>query len=150
MDITLLFGTETGNAELICDDLQEHLEADHDIEIANLEDTDPANLDFDRFHIFVCSTYGEGDLPQSALPFVEKLAETKPDLSGLRFSMFGLGDMTYEDTFANGSVRLTDALTQANATPLGPRGIHDASGLEDAIDIALPWALERISEAEAL
>ena len=68
MQIYLLFGTETGNAEMLCDDLQEQLEADHDIDIANLEEVEPEDLDTSRFHIFVCSTYGEGELPQSAIP----------------------------------------------------------------------------------
>ena len=148
MEVSLLFGTETGNAEMLCDDLQEQLEGDYNFEIANLEDVEPHELDTNRFHIFVCSTYGEGELPQSAIPFVDKLRATEPDLSALRFAIFGLGDTVYEETFANGSVVLMEALIRAKATVIGERGIHDASGRTDAIDIALPWAKDRLSEAK--
>lgn len=149
MQISLMFGTETGNAEMLCDDIQDHLEGEHEVDVADLQNVDPSTLDTARFHIFVCSTYGEGDLPQSALPFAEKLASDQPDLSDLKFSVFGLGDSAYEETFANGSNVLIEALTKAGGTMIGPKGIHDASGLEDAEDIALPWASERLAEASA-
>ena len=86
--------------------------------------------------------------PPPAIPFVDKLRATEPDLSALRFAIFGLGDTVYEETFANGSIVLMEALIRAKATVIGERGIHDASGLTDAIDIALPWAKDRLSEAK--
>ncbi|MEO1538217.1 MAG: flavodoxin family protein [Pseudomonadota bacterium] len=140
MKISLLYGTETGNTEMLCEDLQDHLAADHDVTTANLEDTDPADLTAETFYLFVCSTYGEGDLPQSAIPFVDTLKSSGTDLSGIRFGVFGFGDSTYTATYNNGSVVLMTALTDAGATVLGERGLHDASGLEDPIDIAIPWA----------
>ncbi len=44
MKITVVFGTETGNAEMLADDIQTALEADHDVTCKNLSDTDPAEL----------------------------------------------------------------------------------------------------------
>ena len=150
MQISLLFGTETGNAEMLCDEIQAELEADHNVEIANLQDVDPGGLDPARFYIIVCSTYGEGELPASALPFLEQIQADKPDLSGLYFSIFGLGDSAYEDTYNNGSNVLTEALTTAGAKPVGARGLHDASSLDTADEIAIPWSKERIAEAAPL
>jgi len=139
MNITLLYGTETGNAELLCEDIAAELSAAHEVDIANLEDTDPTALDLSRFHIVVCSTYGEGDLPASALPFAETLAASGHDLSGLRFAVFGLGDMTYAETFANGSNRMAALLTAHGAQMFGARGTHDASSGDAPEDVALPW-----------
>lgn len=150
MKISLLYGTETGNAEMLCEDIADHLDGSHDVETTNLEDQAPDALTPDRFYIVVCSTYGEGELPQSAIPFADALKAEKPDLSGLRFAVFGLGDTTYDETYNNGSVVLMEALVDAGAKVVGPRGLHDASGLEDALDIALPWAEARIAEAAAL
>lgn len=150
MRISLLYGTETGNTEMLCDDIQAELGSDHEVEIENLQDVSPADLSLDCFYIIVCSTYGEGELPQSALPFMEKLQHGQADLSQLRFSMFGLGDSAYGETYNNGSNVLVEALTAAGATIVGPRGLHDASGLEDAEEIALPWAKERVQEAAQL
>ena len=52
MQISLLFGTETGNTEMLCDDLQAELEADHDVDVANLQDVNPSDLDPTRFYVF--------------------------------------------------------------------------------------------------
>ncbi|MEL7415676.1 MAG: flavodoxin family protein [Pseudomonadota bacterium] len=149
MKLSLLYGTETGNTEMLCEDLQEHLEGDHEVSIANLEDTDPADLSSDVFYIFVCSTYGEGELPQSAIPFAEALKSGGADLTGIRFAVFGFGDTTYEATYNNGSVVLMQALLKAGAEFIGERGLHDASGLEDPIDIAAPWSVAQIALARA-
>jgi len=147
MKVSLLYGTETGNAELLCEELQDALSDSHEIEVANLEDVTPDALSAEAFYVFVCSTYGEGELPSSAIDFFKALSEDKPDLSGVRFSVFGLGDMAYEETFNNGSTVLADGLVAANAIQIGPRGVHDASGDEDAESIALPWLEERLKEA---
>ncbi|MEM6385192.1 MAG: flavodoxin domain-containing protein [Pseudomonadota bacterium] len=148
MKVSLLYGTETGNAEMLCEDIEENLDGIDDVETANLEDTAPGDLQADRFYLMVCSTYGEGELPQSAIPFVDALKEEATDLSGIRFAVFGLGDTNYDQTYNNGSVVLTQALTAAGAKAIGERGLHDASGLDDAIDIALPWAVAQIAEAK--
>ncbi|MEO0388703.1 MAG: flavodoxin domain-containing protein [Pseudomonadota bacterium] len=149
MKVTLLFGTESGNAELLCEDLGDALAGDHDVAVANLSDSDPATLDHARFHIVVCSTYGAGELPDSAQEFFAKLDAEKPDLTGLRFAIFGLGDRSYGETFANGSQIAMTKLEAAGAARIGPRGLHDASGIVPAEEIALPWALERLKEASA-
>lgn len=150
MHISLLYGTETGNTEILCDDLSDALGDTYEIEINNLQDIDPKDLNRAHFHIIVCSTYGEGELPQSALPFMDKLIDEKPDLTGVVFSMFGFGDTAYDETYNNGSRVLADALIERGATMVGPRGLHDASGLDDAQEIALPWAKERILEAASV
>lgn len=149
MKISLLYGTETGTAEMLCEDLQEQLDG-HEVDIANLEDVSPGDLSADQFYIFVCSTYGDGELPQSAIPFVERLEAEKTDLSTIRYSVFGLGDSVYHETYNNGSNVLMTALSAAGAQVLGERGLHDASGLDDTIDLALPWAKARIAEAEGV
>lgn len=149
MKIALLFGTETGNAEMLCEDIEAHLEADHEVSIANLADTDPGALDPETFHILVCSTYGDGDLPASAQPFAEALAGQGADLSGVHFAIFGLGDSEY-DTFAQGSEKLAALMAAHGAVQVGDRAIHDASGDDLAEDLALPWVDRMIAEAQSL
>lgn len=150
MDITVLYGTETGNAEMLAEDLQSHLEGSHTVEISNLSDFDPADFDTGRFYIVVCSTYGDGELPASAQPFAEAMESAKPDLAGIRFSIFGLGDSEYDETFNHGSKRLEDLLTAQGATRIGERVTHDASGPDLAEDLATEWADLRVAEAEGL
>lgn len=139
MKIAFLFGTETGNSEMLCEDMRDDLGPDYDCTLDNLMDVAPDALDKDRFHIVVTSTYGNGDLPTQAQAFEEALVEGKPDLSGLRFAIFGLGDQVFAETFNNGSKRLSELLVAVGATQIGERGLHDASSLELPEDIALPW-----------
>ncbi len=51
--------------------------------------------------ILITSTYGEGDLPDTAIPFFDALKQQKPDLPSREFAAFGLGDGSY-DTYNNG------------------------------------------------
>lgn len=148
MKIFVLHGTETGNAEMLAEDIQTALEDDHDVSCRSLADVDPAGLDADTFHVIVCSTYGEGELPASARPFVEKLDKGAPDLSHVRFAIFGLGDSEYAETFTHGYLRLAEKLTARGAVQIGPRLTHNASGGDLPEELALPWVSEILTGLE--
>ena len=140
MQISILFGTETGNAEMLAEDLELSLQDDHDVECHNMIAVDPGDLNSERFYLVICSTYGDGEMPFSAKPFVEKLEAEKPDLSGLRFAMFGLGDMVYEETFNFAPIGLAKLFKELGATQVGDQVAHDASGPDLAEDMIVPWA----------
>lgn len=139
MQVGIYYGSETGNAEMLCEDIEAELGDGFACEISSLSEVDPAGLDPGSFYIFVTSTYGNGDLPTLALPFEEALLTNKPDLSGVRFAIFGLGDMVFAETFNHGSQKLAQMLVAHGAQQVGERGIHDASSFEMPEDIALPW-----------
>jgi MioC protein len=136
MPAHVLYGTETGNAEMLAEDIASHIGAG----VTNLADFDPADFDSGTLYLIVCSTYGDGELPASARPFAERMAAQTPDLSGLRFAVFGMGDSEYPETFNFGGKRIEDLLTGAGAQMVGERVTHDASGPDMADDLALPWA----------
>ena len=139
MNIHVLYGTETGNAEMVADDIVDALSADVSIESFDMSKYSVADLSNDVFYFIVCSTYGDGELPQSAQPFFDALNSQRPDLSGLRFAVFGLGDSFYE-TFNRGSEIIAQTLTELGAEQVGERGMHDASAGQLPGDIAMPWA----------
>ena len=139
MKIGLYYGSETGNSEMLCEDIEADLGDGYECEILSLADVDPAAMDKDTFYVIVTSTYGNGDLPSTALPFEEALTEGQPDLTGIRFAIFGLGDMVFAETFAQGSEKLAQMMKDRGAVQVGERGIHDASGMDMPEDLALPW-----------
>ena len=49
MKITLLYGTESGNAEMLCDDLMEELEGENECKVSSLADIAPDELDSGTF-----------------------------------------------------------------------------------------------------
>lgn len=146
MDIAILFGTETGNAEMLADDIATALEDTHETRVANLQDTAPDDLRAATLNIIVCSSYGDGDLPASAMPFADRVQADTPDLSNVRFAMFGLGDAEYAETFGHGSMKLADLLMARGAELTGERLVHDASGDDLPEDMAVPWAEEIVSQ----
>lgn len=148
MQIAVLYGTETGNAEMLAEDIAAHL-SDHDASVTNLSDFDPADFDRGTVYIVVCSTYGDGELPASAQPFAERMAVQAPDLTGIRFAVFGMGDSEYPETFNFGGKRIEALLTDAGAERLGQRVTHDASGSDMADDLALPWVDDILTTVDA-
>lgn len=149
MKIAVLYGTETGNAEMLADDIASALEDSHDTSVANLQDIAPEALRDAALNIIVCSSYGDGELPASAVPFAERLAAEQPDLSAARFAIFGLGDAEYAATFGHGSKHLAELLIARGAQITGERLVHDASGDDLPEDIALPWAEAIVAQTEA-
>jgi MioC protein len=148
MQIAILYGTETGNAEMLAEDIGAHLSG-HDTSVTNLADFDPSSFDPATLYVVVCSTYGDGDLPASAQPFAARMTAQSPDLSGIRFAVFGMGDREYAETFNHGGMKMEALLTGAGATLLGERITHDASGPDMAEDLALPWVDAILAEADA-
>lgn len=149
MKIAILYGTETGNAEMLAEDIGDALDADHEVSCTNLSDFPVTDFDPATFYLIVCSTYGDGELPASAQPFAEALAAGPANLAGIHFAIFGLGDSEYEETFNFGSKRLAELLTNHGAAQLGERPTHDASGADLAEDLALPWAKDAVALAES-
>lgn len=146
MKITILYGTETGNAEMLAEDIQSELEAEHEVECLNLSDMAPGDFDPSRFYLLVCSTYGDGELPASAQPFAAAMAAEAPDLSAIHFAIFGLGDSEYDETFNHGPKQLAELMAARGARQIGARVAHDASGGDMAEDLAFPWAEAVIAE----
>lgn len=71
---------------------------------------------------FFISTYGEGDFPDGAVNFEQYLSDAQ--LPDLKFTLFGLGNNTYE--FFNMAAKKTlKMLTASDATLLGPLGEGD-------------------------
>lgn len=143
MMITILYGTESGNSEMVADDLADTLRDEHEVAVADLADTDPAQLDPSHLHLIVSSTYGDGELPKSAYPFYRRLKDDAPDLSGLRYAAFGLGDSDYVYSYGLGIDTLDQEIQQRGAERIGEIGRHDASEDGDPSDAARAWLSEQ-------
>jgi MioC protein len=138
--VKVLFGTESGNAELVADDIADAFnDAGMPAEVVAMEDFDVAELPDVGTVVVVTSTYGEGELPATTAPFQEALLAASPDLSRLRFAAFGLGDSTYV-TYNNAIGILTKDLVGLGAQQIGETGRHDAVSGDSFTDVAVAWA----------
>ncbi|MEO0329854.1 MAG: flavodoxin domain-containing protein [Pseudomonadota bacterium] len=148
MKLHLLHGTETGVSEMVCDDIEDALDGEYDCEVSSLSDISPNEMSADDLYIIVSSTFGTGDVPTTAKPFMDKIESQRPDLKHVRFAIFGLGDMVFAETFAHGSERIMNELKSCGAKMIGERGIYDASTAEMPEDIAIPWAKDILESLE--
>lgn len=137
--INILFGTESGNAEMAAEDLcQSLLDEGIEASVLSMENADISLCKECDQIVFITSTYGEGELPETTEPFYKLLDQIRPDLSGVKFSGFGLGDSSYE-TYNNAILKFTDLLTELDATQVGEIGRHDASTNLDVSEVVIEW-----------
>ncbi|MBE4717885.1 nitric oxide synthase [Pseudarthrobacter sp. AB1] len=150
MKIQVLFGTESGNAEIAAEDLAESIRNDsQEVEVHDLSAFSISELQHDMMYVFLCSTYGEGDLPNTALPFYADLSVVRPDLTGVRYAIFGLGDTFYTETYGQGATKLDDKLTELGAQRVGEIGRYDASTWEPVGEAAVAWFAGVLEEVGA-
>jgi MioC protein len=151
--ITILVGTMTGNAEYAAEDMQKILEKEfgHDVEFLLMDKLEPDVFARDGVFLICTSTYGTGDVPENAMHLYEALCTRRPDLSNVRYAVFGLGDSTYDETYNYGGKSFDDILTELGAQRLGERAKHDASSAVPAEDYGRDWVREwHASVREAL
>ncbi|MCX5330805.1 sulfite reductase flavoprotein subunit alpha [Streptomyces sp. NBC_00140] len=120
--IDVLIGTQTGNAELVADDVVAGARARGlGGRATALDEVTPEALAAMSHVIVVTSTYGEGEMPDNAGLFWEALqSDTAPRLEGVRYSVLGLGDRGYDD-FCQAAKLIDTRLEQLGATRLHER-----------------------------
>jgi MioC protein len=139
LSVKVLYGTETGNAEMVADDIVDALASQVSIEAQDMSKVDVSQLSSEHFYLLVCSTYGDGELPHSAQPLYAALEAQQPQLSNLRFASFGLGDSFYA-TYNHGSELIAERFSALGAQQVGAMGRHDASSGLLPSDVAVQWA----------
>ena len=140
MELILLVGTMTGNAQLVAQELE--LVWDYGETKAQtllMDQLDSSVFRRSGVFLIVTSTYGQGDVPDNAKALYEDLKAKRPDLSRVRYGIFGLGDRTYAETFNFGGKRFDDLLTELGAQRIGERVQHDASSGTLPEEMAAEW-----------
>lgn len=97
----IFYGSQTGTAEDYASKLSKELSSRFGLKTMT---ADFANHDYDNFDkidnnvlvFFLLATYGEGEPTDNAVDFFEWLQNDADTLSTLKYSVFGLGNSTYE------------------------------------------------------
>lgn len=96
--ITVLYGSESGNSETLAGQTAKQAkQLGFNAELVNMADTTPEKLTNSENLLVLVSTWGEGDPPETATDFhTAFMAKNAPSMRGVRFSVLGLGDTSYE------------------------------------------------------
>jgi MioC protein len=138
--ITILVGTMTGTAQLVAQELELAWDdGETRVETLLMDKVDASIFEREGVFLICTSTYGQGDVPDNARALYEELKAKRPDLSQVRYGVFGLGDRTYAETFNFGGKRFDDILAELGARRIGERVQHDASSGVLPEETAAAW-----------
>ena len=139
MSVKILWASQTGN----CEDIS--LRLSKDCTTRNIPNTrhclqelgSTLSLNENDLLIFIVSSTGDGELPDNGIKFYKWIrSQTGSVLSGIRFTILGLGDSNYS-TYQGGPKTIESHLRKLGATEFFLRGEADEQmGLENAIE---PW-----------
>jgi len=150
METLILVASMTGTAEILGEDILAGIAAGR----ATMLLAERADIGMVRdcsTLLVISSTYGNGEVPEPAKAFFERLeAEPMPD-ANLRFAVIGLGDKSlYPGTFANGG-RLWDAmLAKKGFDRIVEPLFIDCSAMADPAEQSIAWVgswLDTVSQA---
>ena len=95
--LTVLYGTESGNSEtLAARAVAEAKKAGFRTSMKNMSELTPEDLAQCSNLLVIVSTWGDGEPPESAVPFYNALMQSTVSLKDLRYSVCALGDTSYE------------------------------------------------------
>lgn len=97
-EVTILYGSQTGNSQGLAEQYGKKLKDDgFDVTVVSMSDFKPNALKKIKNLLVIVSTHGEGDPPDSAMTFYDFLhSKRAPKLDDLQFSVLALGDTSYE------------------------------------------------------
>ncbi|UGB33439.1 assimilatory sulfite reductase (NADPH) flavoprotein subunit [Metabacillus sp. B2-18] len=148
-DVTILFGSQTGNAQGLANKAGKELESrGYKVTVSSMSDFKPNSLKKVENLLIVVSTHGEGDPPDNAISFHEFLhGKRAPKLDELRFSVLSLGDSSYE-FFCQTGKEFDQRLEDLGGTRLYPRIDCDLDFDEPAAEW-IAGVLAGLDEAQA-
>lgn len=142
--LTILYGSQTGNAKGVASVIQQQAQAlGLPVTLISMADYKPKQLKKESHLLVVVSTYGEGEPPESAVDLFEQLKKGKiGKLEGLKFAVLGLGDSSYE-FFCQTGKDFDDFLAKAGAERL-----HELASLDvDYQATAKTWGEQAVNAA---
>ena len=97
-NVMVYYATETGNSKALSLQVMKAVKAaGYKVKNSAVNRVKAKDIKKDVIAIFLCSTHGEGDPPETAIEFFNDVkATTDGSIDGLQYAVLGLGDSSYE------------------------------------------------------
>ena len=133
MRIKLIFGSDTGNTELVTADLVRFLDGEaaepDDVQVVEVSDLSLNDWDHDKF-ILGIPTWYDGELQSDWEDYFEDFKSI--DFTGKKVAIFGLGDqLGYEEWFCDGVGILAEVIMGNGGKVIGYTKKDDSYDLEE-------------------
>ena len=131
--ILILYGTETGNSELLAMDAENLAkELDFDVTVNGMDEITLSDMQDAGNVLIVCSTWGDGEQPDNAIDLYESV-ESSDDasMSGVGFAVLALGDTAF-DLFCEAGIQWDNILQEKGGNRISERIDCDVDYEDDA------------------
>ena len=137
----ILYGTETGNSELLAMDAEKIATAKgFDASINGMDEVSTDDLASCGNLLIICSTWGDGEQPDNAIELYDSSVELEDNyLQNVNFAVLSLGDTAF-DLFCEAGIQWDSILEQKGANRINERIDCDT----DYDDYAEEWLEETI------
>ena len=126
MRIKLIYGSDTGNTELVTEDITKLLD---DVEVTTVADLTPEDWDHDKF-ILGIPTWYDGELQSDWEDYFEEFKTI--DFTDKTVAIFGLGDqLGYEEWFCDGIGILAEVIMENGGKVIGYTEKDNSYDLEE-------------------
>ena len=134
MRIKLIYGTDTGNTELVKEDLTDLLEKE-DITSIDVCDITPEDWESHNYYILGIPTWYDGELQSDWEVYFEKFKTI--DFTGKRVAIFGLGDqLGYDEWFCDGIGILGKVVIESGGKLVGYTQKDDTYDFDTSLALA--------------
>lgn len=149
--LLILFGSQSGNAEGLAKKIGKMARTKKlDARVSSFESASPTDLSKEPHVLAVTSTWGEGEMPDNAKTFWERLSNgSSPDLKNTKFAVLALGDKNYGDTFCLAGRQFDERFAQLGGTRLHPRIDCDVE-FEEQAELWINEVLAKIENTSAI
>nr|AAP37031.1 P450 reductase [Trypanosoma brucei brucei] len=129
--VLVLYGSQTGTAEMFARNLtREGSRRGFPLKVLDIEKYQASNLVKEKRVIIVCATYGDGEPTDPMVEFHDWLMSDSrvmgEELSGVRYTVFGLGDRQYVN-FCREGITVDRRMSELGAQRFYPLGRGDYS-----------------------